>query len=59
MRCAKIAGKVVCTVVHYLNDYFEGRWKPAKWTSSKEIAHCVECYGPEDFSRYKDAMNHF
>ena len=50
-RCAKVAGEVVYTVVHYLNEYFEGRWKPAKWTPSKEIAHCVECHGPEDIFR--------
>ena len=34
-RCAKVAGEVVYTVVHYLNEYKEGRWKPAKWTPSE------------------------
>jgi hypothetical protein len=56
-RCAKVAGEVVYTVVHYLNEYFEGRWKPAKWTPSKEIAHCIECHGPEGFPKYTDGMN--
>ena len=41
-RCAKVAGEVVYTVTHYLNEYFEGRWKPAKWEPSKNIAHCIE-----------------
>jgi len=57
-RCAKVAGEVVYTVVYYLNEYFDGKWKPAKWTPSKEIVHCVECHGPEDFPRYIDGMNH-
>jgi hypothetical protein len=58
-RCAKVAGEVVYTVVHYLNEYFAGSWKPAKWTPSAEIAHCIECHGPEDqFPRYVDGMNH-
>jgi len=56
-RCAKVAGEVVYTVVHFLNEYVEGRWKPAKWTPSKEIAHCVECHGPEGFPEYTDGMN--
>jgi hypothetical protein len=43
----------------HLNEYFEGRWKPAKWEPSKAIASCIECHGPEDcFPRYKDGMNH-
>jgi len=41
-RCAGVAGEVVYTVVHYLNEYFDGRWKPAKWAPSKEINHCIE-----------------
>jgi len=53
-----VTGEVVYTVVPYLNEYSEGKWKPAKWTPSKEIAHYVECHGPEDFPRYKDGMNH-
>jgi DNA-binding transcriptional regulator of glucitol operon len=58
-RCAKVAGEVVYTVTHYLNEYFEGRWKPAKWEPSKAIASCIECHGPEDnFPRYEDGMNH-
>jgi len=57
-RCAKVAGEVVYTVVHALNEYFEGRWKPAKWTPSEETAHCVSCHGPEGFPEYLDGMNH-
>jgi len=57
-RCAKVAGEVVYTVTHYLNEYFEGRWKPAKWESSKAITSCIECHGPEEFPNYKDGMNH-
>jgi hypothetical protein len=57
-RCAKVAGEVVYTVVYYLNEYTEGRWKPAKWTPSKEIAHCIECHGPESFPEYTGGMNH-
>jgi hypothetical protein len=57
-RCAKVAGEVVYTVVHYLNEYFDGKWKPAKWTPSKQIEQCVKCHGPEDFPRYEDGMNH-
>ena len=53
-----MAGEVVYTVVHYLNEYFEGRWKPAKWEPSKKIEHCIECHGPEDFPKYGDGMNH-
>jgi mono/diheme cytochrome c family protein len=56
-RCAKVAGEVVYTVVHYLNEYFEGRWKPAKWTPSPEITHCIECHGPEGYLQYGDGMN--
>ena len=57
-RCAKVAGEVVYTVFHSLNEYFEGRWKPVKWTPSKEVGHCVECHGPEGFPEYTDGMNH-
>ena len=30
-RCAKVAGEVVYTVVYYLNEYFDSKWKPVKW----------------------------
>jgi len=56
-RCAKVAGEVVYTVVHHLNEYFEGRWKPAKVEPSAEIAHCIECHGPEAYGKYSDNMN--
>jgi hypothetical protein len=56
-RCAKVAGEVVYTVVHYLNEYFDGKWKPAKWTPSENIAHCIECHGPETFPEYTGGMN--
>ena len=56
-RCAKVAGEVVYTVVYYLNEYFEGRWKPAKWEPSKEIEHCISCHGPEVYGKYSDGMN--
>ncbi len=54
-RCAKVAGEVVFTVVTALNEFFAGRWKPAKWQPSKDIAHCVQCHGPEGYLDYKDA----
>jgi len=28
-----------------------------KWTPSKEIAHCIECHGPESFPEYTGGMN--
>ena len=56
-RCAKVAGEVVYTVAHYLNEYFDGRWKPPKWTPSKEITNCIECHGPESYGRCTDGMN--
>jgi len=57
-RCAKVAGEVVFTVVTALNEYFAGSWKPAKWQPSKDIAHCVQCHGPEGYLDYKSGMNH-
>jgi len=57
-RCAKVTGEVVYTVSHYLNEYFAGRWKPAKWEPSETIAHCVECHGPESYPDYSEGMNH-
>jgi Putative redox-active protein (C_GCAxxG_C_C) len=56
-RCAKVAGEVVYTVVHYLNEYFDGTWKPAKWAPSKQIEECLSCHGPEQYGRYADGMN--
>jgi hypothetical protein len=56
-RCAKVAGEVVYTVVYYLNEYFDGKWKPAKWTPSQEIAHCIACHGPETYLQYGNGMN--
>jgi mono/diheme cytochrome c family protein len=56
-RCAKVAGEVVYTVVHYLNEYFDGKWKPVKWAPSEKIAHCIECHGPETFPDYTGGMN--
>ena len=56
-RCAKVAGEVVYTVVYYLNEYFEGRWKPAKWEPSPETVGCVACHGPETYQKYSDGMN--
>ena len=57
-RCAKVVGEVVYTVVDHLNLHFEGKWKPVKWSPSKEIAHCVECHGPDDMYHNLDGMNH-
>jgi len=56
-RCAKVAGEVVFTVVHSLNEYFAGRWTPAKWTPSEEITDCIACHGPESYGDYSDGMN--
>jgi hypothetical protein len=28
-----------------------------KWTPSENIAHCVQCHGPETFPEYTDGMN--
>ena len=57
-RCAKVTGEVVYTVVHYLNEYFDGRWRPVKWKPSEGISHCIECHGPESYPDYTDGMNH-
>jgi len=56
-RCAKVAGEVVYTVTYYLNEYFDGKWKPVKWAPSEKIAHCIKCHGPEGFLEYTDGMN--
>ncbi len=55
---AKVTGEVVYVVVDHLNQYFDGKWKPAKWTPSKETAHCVGCHGPDDIWHSTDGMNH-
>lgn len=52
-----MAGEVVYPMVHYLNEYFDGKWKPTKWEPSEQIAHCVQCHGPETFPDYTDGMN--
>ncbi len=57
-RCAKVTGEVVYTVAFYLNEYFDGKWTPAKWAPSDEIKHCVECHGPDDMEHTKASMNH-
>ena len=57
-RCAKVAGEVLYTVVHALNEHADGKWTPAKWAPSEEITHCIECHGPESYGRYVDGMNH-
>ena len=57
-RCAKVAGEVVYTTVHYLNEYFDGKWKPAEWKPSEDIKHCITCHGPESyFTGYTDSDN--
>jgi hypothetical protein len=57
-RCAKVAGEVVYTVVHYLNEYFDGKWKPAKWEPSEQIKPCLTCHGPESYyTGYQDGSN--
>jgi hypothetical protein len=57
-RCAKVAGEVVYTVTHYLNEYFDGKWKPTKWTPSEQTAYCISCHGPEAYPDYSSGMNH-
>jgi hypothetical protein len=57
-RCAKVCGEVAFTVVTYLNLYFEGKWTPPVWKPAKEIAHCVECHGPDDMWQTGEGMNH-
>ena len=54
-RCAKVTGEVVYWTVEHLNLRAEGKWQPAKWVPAKEVAHCVECHGPEGKA---DGMNH-
>jgi Putative redox-active protein (C_GCAxxG_C_C) len=53
-RCAKVAGEVVYTVTHYLNEFFEGKWTPAVWTPSPETEHCVRCHGPDTATHRAD-----
>jgi len=57
-RCAKVCGEVVYTVTLALNEYFDGKWTPPVWRPSKEIAHCVECHGPDDMWQTGEGMNH-
>ncbi len=52
-RCAKVCGEVVYTVVLAMNEYFAGRWTPPSWEPSEEIAHCVDCHGPDDMWHIK------
>ena len=56
-RCAKVVGETLYTVTHYLNEYFDGKWKPVKWSPSPQIAHCIECHGPDDMWHTKGGMN--
>jgi Putative redox-active protein (C_GCAxxG_C_C) len=56
-RCAKVTGEVVYIVVDYLNQYFEGTWKPSPWTPKEEIAHCWKCHGSDDMWHNKAGMN--
>ena len=43
-RCAKTTGEVVYTVVHYLNEYFDGRWKPGEMVAVE--GDCPLCSMP-------------
>ena len=58
-RCAKVAGEVVYTVAHYLNEYFDGKWKPAKWTPSKQIESCAGSNFKKIFWRWKNRTPKF
>lgn len=57
-RCAKVAGEVVYTVTLALNEYFAGNWTPPAWKPSQEIAHCVQCHGPDTMWQTGEGMNH-
>ena len=56
-RCAKVTGEVVYQVVSHLNQYFEGKWTPPKWTPKAEIAHCWRCHGSDDMWHDKVSLN--
>jgi hypothetical protein len=56
-RCAKVAGEVVYTVTHSINEYFAGRWVPPVWAPSAEISHCVKCHGPDNMTHTNTRMN--
>jgi hypothetical protein len=57
-RCAKVAGEVVYVTVDHLNLHSEGKWAPTKWTPKPEVAHCIDCHGPDDMEQSLDGMNH-
>jgi mono/diheme cytochrome c family protein len=52
-----VAGEIVHTVTHYLNEFFEGKWSPPVWTPSKETGHCARCHGPDTFTRKAKRWN--
>ena len=56
-RCAKVAGEVVYQVVSHLNDYFDGKWTPPKWSPKPEIEHCWKCHGSDDMFYEKVSLN--
>ncbi|HOD36209.1 MAG TPA: C-GCAxxG-C-C family protein [Syntrophales bacterium] len=56
-RCAKVAGEVVYITTRALNEYFDGKWTPPVWRPSKQIEHCLQCHGPENFEQTTSGMN--
>jgi hypothetical protein len=56
-RCAKVAGEVIYQVVFHLNEYFDGKWTPPKWSPKPEIAHCWKCHGSDDMFYEKVSLN--
>ena len=56
-RCAKVTGEVVYQVVSHLNEYFDGKWTPPKWSPKEEIAHCWKCHGSDDMWHDKVSLN--
>ena len=57
-RCAKTAGEVVYTLVHYLNQYFYGDFVPSSRKPSESAQQCLTCHGSESyFTGYNDSNN--
>jgi hypothetical protein len=56
-RCAKVTGEVIYRAVSMLNDYADGRYRPAAYPFGEENAECLGCHGADDMWHDKDGMN--
>ncbi len=56
-RCAKVTGEVIYRTVSMLNDYADGRYRPASYPFKEENAECLSCHGADDMWHGRDGMN--